>query len=109
MKNVFVLFSVFIPSCSLIAQPVFKKQISFLDFDARNPSFIETSDYGYNPYWFGSANALLFEGHKDPAHPQIFTLKYDLENDSFYTPTQITFSKGSCINPCGVFAPIGNI
>ena len=109
MKNVFVLFSVFVLSCSLFAQPVFKKQISFLDFNVRNPSFIETGDYGFYPYWFGSANALLFEGYKDPVHPQIFTLKYDLENDSFYTPTQITFSKGSCINPCGVFAPIGNI
>ena len=109
MKIVFVFISVVVLSCSLFAQPVFKKQISFLDFDVRNPSFIETSDYGYYPYWFGSPNALLFEGYKDPSKPQIFTLKYDLEKDSFFTPTQITFSSGSCINPCGVFAPIGNI
>lgn len=109
MKTVFVLFSVFVLSYSVIAQPVFKKQISFLDFDVRNPSFIETSDYGYSPYWFGTPNALLFEGYKDSSKPQIFTLKYDLEKDSFYAPTQITFSKGSCINPCGIYSPIGNV
>ena len=108
MKNVFVLFSVFVLSCSLIGQPVFKKQISFLDFDVRNPSFIETGDYGFYQYWFGSATTLLFEGHKDPAHPQIFTLKYDIEKDSFYVPTQITFSKGGCINPCGIISHTGN-
>lgn len=109
MKTVFVLFSVFVFSCSLIAQPVFKKQISFLDFDARNPSFIETNIMGYYPHWFGSPNALLFEGYKDPTQPQIFVVKYDLEKDTFSSSTQITFSKGSCINPCGIFYPIGNI
>lgn len=109
MKNVLVLFSIFVLSCSLFAQPVFKKQISFLDFDARNPSFIETGDNDYYSYWIGSGNLLLFEGYKDPSHPQIFTLKYNLEQDTFSTPTQITFFKGSCINPCGVFVPIGNV
>jgi len=109
MKIVIVFFFAFVFSFSLFAQPVFKKQISFLDFDVRNPSFIEAGDFGYNSYWFNSPNALLFEGYKDSSNPQIFTLKYDLEKDSFSTPTQITFSKGSCINPCGVFAPIGNI
>jgi len=109
MKIVFVFFFTFVLSFSLFAQPVFKKQISFLDFDVRNPSFIETGDFGYSSYWFGSLSALVFEGYKDTSKPQIFTLKYDLEKDSFSTPTQITFSKGSCINPCGVFTPIGNI
>lgn len=109
MKKVFVFFFTFVLSFSLFAQPVFKKQISFLDFDVRNPSFVENSNLGYSSYWFNPINALLFEGYKDPSKPQIFTLKYDLEKDSFYTPTQITFSKGSCINPCGIFSPIGNI
>ncbi len=96
MKTMFVLFSIFVLSCSAIAQPVFKKQISFLDFDARNPSF--SSINIYNP-----SNLLFFEGYKDPNTPQIFILHYDLSKDSFYTPTQITFSKGSCINPSGNF------
>ncbi|MCK9425620.1 MAG: T9SS type A sorting domain-containing protein [Ignavibacteriaceae bacterium] len=109
MKIVFVLFSVFIFSCLLFAQPVFKKQISFLDFDARNPSFIETNAYEFSFSLFPQRNALLFEGYKDPAKPQIFILKYDNEKDTFFIPTQITFSKGSCINPCGVFVPIGNV
>ncbi|MDP3147641.1 MAG: T9SS type A sorting domain-containing protein [Ignavibacteria bacterium] len=103
MKNVFVLFSVFVFSCSLIAQPVFKKQISFLDFDARNPSFIITAGSDFSLSSYPLRNVILFEGYNDPVHPQIFTLKYDLEKDTFPTPTQITFSKGSCINPCGMF------
>ena len=108
MKIVFVLFSVFVFSYSLIAQPVFKKQISFLDFDARNPSFIQTNAIAFELSSFPQRNALLFEGYKDSTPPQIYILKYDLERDSFYAPTQITFSKGSCINPSGVYAPIGN-
>ncbi|MFA6980302.1 MAG: T9SS type A sorting domain-containing protein [Ignavibacteriaceae bacterium] len=96
MKNVFVLFSVFVLSCSLIGQPVFKKQISFLDFDGRNPSFITTNMYD-------PSTILLFEGYKDPTAPQIFFFHYDLAKDSFFSPTQITFSKGSCINPSGNF------
>lgn len=109
MKIALLFFFAFVFSCSLFAQPVFKKQISFLDFDARNPSFIEAGDFGYSSYWFGSLNALLFEGYNDPLKPQIFALKYSAENDSFYAPTQITFSKGSCINPCGIKAQVGNL
>ncbi len=109
MKIVFVLFSVFILSCSLFAQPVFKKQISFLDFDVRNPSFIENGEYGYNWFWYYHQNALVFEGYKNPSKPQIYSLLYNIETDSFYNPRQLTFSKGSCINPSGLVHMVGNI
>ncbi|MFA6597816.1 MAG: T9SS type A sorting domain-containing protein [Ignavibacteriaceae bacterium] len=109
MKIALLFFFAFVFSCSLFAQPVFKKQISFLDFDARNPSFIQTLDTDYEDYRWGNAKALLFEGYKDTSKPQIFSLEYDAENDSFYNPTQLTSSKGSCINPVGLLANVGGI
>jgi len=108
MKIMFVFFA-FVFSCSLFAQPVFKKQISFLDFDVRNPSFVDNGEYGYNFWWYYQQNALVFEGYKDSSKPQIFSLQYNIETDSFYNPRQLTFSKGSCINPSGLVHMVGNI
>ena len=92
MKHLILLF-VFILSINIFSQVspelIKVKQITNIDGDARNASFIIGNDYYYsNPFIF-------FEVHKD-RFSNIYSLSYDRSKDEFNNPSAIT--NDSCLN-----------
>lgn len=78
-------------SCSLFPQNNFIKQITFGDFDARNP-FIFNNGYGYE------GNPVFFELHKSGA-ANIYYKTYDGINHQFNDAVALTTNSFLNINP----------
>lgn len=105
MKSLSIIFIVSIFSLSIYGQTDTVKQITDFNFDSRNPVFLQSSmDLG----WYGRDPELFFEAVYNDSTRLIYSLKYDVDADSFYKPTRISSSEGGdsnfiCRNAAGKF------
>lgn len=90
MKNLFYILLLFLPSI-VFSQNNFIKQITFGDFDARNP-FIYNNGYG------NQGNPVFFELHSSGAS-NIYYKTYDESNNQFEDTVALTHNNYLNINP----------
>lgn len=90
MKNLFYILLLFLPSI-VFSQNNFIKQITFGDFDARNP-FIYNNGYG------NQGNPVFFELHNSGAS-NIYYKTYDESNNRFEDTVALTHNNYLNINP----------